>query len=313
VFTSISQSNLPYRKNSLPKFPVDHICEFFKNATGVIELKAEQMERKADTHKERYDSKHNVDQSEIEHARHSGMGGNTFDRRATEEREEREEARQNQQRMQQRFTQHRQRVHMYAFRQALDMMYNRTGEMTCFDLNGFDQFYKTLPSMQRGPWTYQRCSELVFPFEVPKNSMFLSCGEFEKNCWNPEDYAGWCDSLFHNRGYVNMRLSPLVVKYGIGRDIDTTATSKIAFINAELDPWSAGGVLSTLSDKSELIAIRMSNGVHTQDMMTPRNDDSRSVNRARDIVMDLTEHWMKQYAARSHDYVKQMGWNKIDN
>jgi len=190
------------------------------------------------------------------------------------------------------------------------MYYNRTGEATCYELNGFDQFWMTLPNMQPGAWAYQRCTELIFPFEVPRDNMFLSCHEFERNCWNTKDYATWCDSMLHTGDYVNMMRPTMAIKYGIGRDIDTSTASKIAFINSELDPWSAGGVMHTLSSKAQLVSIRMTNGVHAQDLMTPRRDDSRSVDNARDDVADLLKSWLKQNDERANEYLDRMRMGK---
>lgn len=71
-------------------------------------------------------------------------------------------------------------------------------------------------------------------------------------------------------------------------------TSNIVFSNGLLDPWSAFGVLSDVSDS--VVAVLIPDGAHHSDLMYSRPDDSAGLAAARQAIMGHVKQWISQYA-----------------
>ena len=71
--------------------------------------------------------------------------------------------------------------------------------------------------------------------------------------------------------------------------------------NGALDPWSAGGVLTSLSDS--LVAVLIEDGAHHLDLRTPQPDDPDSVVAAREVEKMHIQKWIDGYGATSKSYV----------
>ena len=63
--------------------------------------------------------------------------------------------------------------------------------------------------------------------------------------------------------------------------------------NGNLDPWSGGGVLQTLSDT--LIAVVINGGAHHLDLRAANPLDMESVKRARQIHRDNICKWLQDF------------------
>ena len=72
----------------------------------------------------------------------------------------------------------------------------------CVNLSDVASFEETLPGLTVGAWSYQRCSDIVIPYEasVETCSLFLPCRSpsvnFTANCWNETRFGEWCDRTF---------------------------------------------------------------------------------------------------------------------
>ncbi|CAF4435808.1 unnamed protein product, partial [Adineta steineri] len=66
--------------------------------------------------------------------------------------------------------------------------------------------------------------------------------------------------------------------------------SNIIFTNGNLDPWSAGGVNSTIV--SSLPAILITGGAHHLDLRAANKDDPQSVIQVRQEIVKLIQKWV---------------------
>lgn len=66
--------------------------------------------------------------------------------------------------------------------------------------------------------------------------------------------------------------------------------------NGDLDPWSGGGVLESLSDS--LIAVVIKDGAHHLDLRAANPSDNDSVKSARQVHRDNISKWLKSYYSR---------------
>jgi lysosomal Pro-X carboxypeptidase len=129
---------------------------------------------------------------------------------------------------------------------GINVYQNYTGDVKCFDLGT-----SSPTDIDMTAWTYQTCTEFVFP----------SCSDgkqdmFEASTWNYTSYREDCWSQYG----VYPRPDWPIINYG-GSVHDLKAHSNIIFSNGNLDPWSGGGVLE--SDKNERIkTILIEGGAH---------------------------------------------------
>lgn len=72
----------------------------------------------------------------------------------------------------------------------------------------------------------------------------------------------------------------------------------VYFSNGLLDPWSAGGVKTTLSET--LVAIVIPEGAHHLDLRASNPSDPHSVIVARHAEKEIVQQWIVQYSSVSY-------------
>lgn len=169
-----------------------------------------------------------------------------------------------------------------AMASAVGVFYNFSGGLDCFDFNqGSD------PDTQEDGefWSYQFCTEQYMPMTRDGvNDMFWD------QPWDEDEAIRQCEEQWG----VAPRPLHATIEWG-GKRIDTL--SNIVFSNGMLDPWSGGGVLSSLSDS--LVAVVISEGAHHLDLMFSHPLDPPSVKEARKLEDQLIAKWAAGARARS--------------
>jgi lysosomal Pro-X carboxypeptidase len=171
---------------------------------------------------------------------------------------------------------------------ALDPSLSPSG---CVTLAENATFEATLPGFVPGAWSYQRCSEIVLPYEATAatSPLFLPCSEFAPNCWDAKRFAAWCNA---NYG-VQPSASSATIAYG-GRNVRASG-SRIVFTNGDRDPWSACGVTAADVDPSrDLLSIRMHGAAHHLDLRAPNKADPADVVAARALQTRMVKKWVSE-------------------
>jgi len=165
---------------------------------------------------------------------------------------------------------------LHAIKDAVGVYYNYTGDTKCFSLDE-----NVTPSLGDKGWDFQACTEMIMPMCADgMHDMFLP------SPWNLSAVMTSCSTTYG----VTPRPSWIVELYG-GKNIETA--SNIIFSNGKLDPWSAGGVLKSLSPT--LIAIVIEEGAHHLDLRTPTPLDPQSVIDARVLEREIIQQWIQEY------------------
>lgn len=180
-------------------------------------------------------------------------------------------------------------------REALEWYYNASAKdqsAPCLELEPFEANY---PGLIDGPWTYQRCTDLVMAYSVEEDSkMFVPCSEFPSNCWDEERMRSYCAAQFE--GMATRRAS--------GRSSyfsprwDARVAPRVVLTNGRYDPWGYGGVgwngaknsTPPQSNRSEVIWIEES--AHHFDLRWPNKKDPQSVTNARARAFKLITAWV---------------------
>lgn len=158
--------------------------------------------------------------------------------------------------------------------QAISVFQNYTGQTQCNDLS------KGSGTLDADGWNYQSCNEMVMPMcSDGVNDMFY------KKDWDLNEVRKKCEKDFH----VTPDVYKAALMFG-GRNI--SAASNIIFSNGDLDPWSAGGVLNTISDS--LIALYMEGAAHHLDLRASNPADPESVVKARKIEAEYITKWIRE-------------------
>ncbi|KAL1438563.1 hypothetical protein MTO96_047922 [Rhipicephalus appendiculatus] len=158
--------------------------------------------------------------------------------------------------------------------QAISIFQNYTGQTQCNDLS------KSTGTLDADGWNYQSCNEMVMPLcSDGVNDMF------DKQDWDLNEVRKKCERDFH----VTPDVHKAELIFG-GRNI--AAASNIIFSNGDLDPWSAGGVLETISDS--LIAIYMEGAAHHLDLRSSNPADPESVVKARALEKKYITKWLRE-------------------
>jgi lysosomal Pro-X carboxypeptidase len=156
-------------------------------------------------------------------------------------------------------------------------------------------FYSYNPGMTPGPWTYQRCYDLIMAYEVNDlNSMFLPCSLFTPNCWSEIAFADYCEATFGR----TPRLSKNRAEY-FGSNAESFIEQKIVLTNGDLDPWSYAGIGVDKFSKNEADrlpknVIWMEGAAHHLDIWWPHPEDPPSVIATREKAFQLISDWVNE-------------------
>ncbi|KPM05102.1 lysosomal Pro-X carboxypeptidase-like protein, partial [Sarcoptes scabiei] len=152
---------------------------------------------------------------------------------------------------------------------------NYTGQIQCNNLTDNNDRLGSLS------WSFQACTEMILPTcSDGKNDMF------EKSSWNYSDYSVDC----YNQFKVRTDGLKILTLFG-GENIQ--AASNIIFSNGLRDPWSAGGVLKSIS--KTLIAITIPGACHHEDLRSEGPNDSKALRSARKKEKMIIYGWLKDY------------------
>lgn len=119
---------------------------------------------------------------------------------------------------------------------------------------------------------------------------------FEAMPWNLSQYSQTCQKTYG----VPAEGDKAIVLFG-GRNI--TTASNIIFSNGMRDPWSAGGVLESLSDT--LIAIKIPDACHHEDLRATGPNDPPALKEARAKEVRIIRQWIDDYYRRINYHPKQ--------
>lgn len=91
---------------------------------------------------------------------------------------------------------------------------------------------------------------------------------FLPQSWNPDQFVSDCIS----QKSLNPQFNWALDTFG-GRNVkkDFMHTSNIIFSNGDLDPWRAGGVLTTIND--DIVVRLIKGGAHHLDLRSPNPAD----------------------------------------
>ncbi|RWS14071.1 lysosomal Pro-X carboxypeptidase-like protein, partial [Dinothrombium tinctorium] len=161
---------------------------------------------------------------------------------------------------------------------AISVFYNYTGQAKCNDISG------DVASLGTKGWDFQSCTEMVMPV----------CSD------------GVQDMFFHRPWNITQvkidclkqwKVLPEPFKAELifgGKNI--SAASNIIFSNGDRDPWSAGGVLHSLSES--LIYIGIPHACHHEDLRPAGPNDPPSLIQARQKEIKIIKRWVIDYYER---------------
>eukprot|EP01112_Ceratiomyxa_fruticulosa_P018662 TRINITY_DN600_c0_g1_i4.p1 TRINITY_DN600_c0_g1~~TRINITY_DN600_c0_g1_i4.p1 ORF type:complete len:246 (+),score=48.20 TRINITY_DN600_c0_g1_i4:158-895(+) len=125
----------------------------------------------------------------------------------------------------------------------------------------------------------QACTEMIFPISSngvqdmfpPAPFNLTSLTEYCVQAWGVTPRANWIPTFF-------------------GTHIQEA--SYIIFTNGDLDPWSSGGQLKTVSNN--VVAIFMDNSAHHLDLRLPNVNDPPAVTAGRALIVKLLSQWITE-------------------
>jgi len=137
------------------------------------------------------------------------------------------------------------------------------------------------PSLGVLGWSYQSCTEFVMPIcSNGINDMF------EPQSWSFQAFSDYCFDKWN----VRPRSEWPFIEFGGQNLTDLRYYSNIIFTNGNLDPWSSGGVNSTIT--SSLPSILITGGAHHLDLRATNKDDPESVIKARQEIVAFIQQWI---------------------
>ncbi|XP_059909960.1 dipeptidyl peptidase 2 [Gadus macrocephalus] len=167
-------------------------------------------------------------------------------------------------------------------RNTSGIVYNSTGEQTCFDL--YSLYVECADPTGCGlgsnslAWDYQACTEIELCYE--SNNV---TDMFPAMTFTPAERLAYCSK----RWGVTPRPGWLRTQYW--GDALSTA-SNIIYSNGDLDPWANGGVRTSLSPS--VVAINITDGAHHLDLRGSNDADPVSVISARKTEANLIAQWV---------------------
>lgn len=169
---------------------------------------------------------------------------------------------------------------------AIDV-YANYGKKTkqCVDYKEGDNYQ----NLDAGGWDFQACTEMVMPVcSTGQNDMF------EASPWNFTKYSEDCYKKYNVYPRENM------ARLEYGGDL-LQAASNIVFSYGLLDPWTAGGFISSVSDSVDVILI--ADAAHHLDLMPSSPDDQSPVKDAREKHKQHISKWIDSFRARNKHVV----------
>ena len=162
------------------------------------------------------------------------------------------------------------------FFDIINLYLNSTGGVDCVNWN-----IGVMEQFGTQAWGFQACTEMVLPMcSDGNNDMFF------QSPWDLDKFTADCLKTY------NVLSRPLMAPLMYG-GINLTASSNIVFSNGLLDPWSSGGVMSSLSDS--LVAIVLPNSAHHLDLRGSNPADPPEVIEARRMEREFIRTWIAQH------------------
>jgi len=133
-------------------------------------------------------------------------------------------------------------------------------------------------------WVFQTCNEFgYFQTTDSENQPF---GDLVPVSY----YAELCEKAFGRKFNTPQLIYDTNQIYG-GKNIRPTDTSNILFVNGNIDPWHALGVISDISDS--LKAVFINGTAHCANVHAPSEDDLPSLTQARQKISAQIKVWLE--------------------
>jgi lysosomal Pro-X carboxypeptidase len=176
--------------------------------------------------------------------------------------------------------------------QGLSVYLNYTGTASCNNVHEDSQ-------LGLNGWDFQSCTEMVMPICADGVSDMF---------WD----RPWNLSLVAEECYQKWKVRPQPLKaqtmFG-GKNI--TAASNIIFSNGDRDPWSAGGVLDTVS--SSVISLKIPGACHHEDLRPVGPNDPQSLLDVRRKELDIIQNWIHDYYQRIGFFPPDLKWIELQS
>ncbi|XP_006663226.2 lysosomal Pro-X carboxypeptidase-like [Oryza brachyantha] len=167
-------------------------------------------------------------------------------------------------------------------KEAMAIYYNHTGGLACFGGAGDEDPYGMLAG-----WNWQACTEMV---------LTMSYGVSGSSIFPPEPF-NFTDVLAGCRAYTGLPPRPYWIEAHFGGfdivNVLKRSASNIIFFNGLRDPWSAGGVLKSIS--KSIIALVEPEGGHHVDLRFSTKEDPEWLKKVRRKEMRIIADWLRQY------------------
>jgi len=155
--------------------------------------------------------------------------------------------------------------------------------ITCVNFDGSAK--GTTPSTIPFGWSVQTCNDLPLPLGDDPATSALGWRTFDKYTWDQN-----CQREFGLQPQYDW-----VFKYfgGTNPGADFDGSSNIIFSNGKLDPWSAGGVLTNVTNNN--IALIVEDGAHHYDLRGEHAEDTKSVQSIRATEFGIIKGWIEDF------------------
>ncbi|XP_052172978.1 uncharacterized protein LOC127788569 [Diospyros lotus] len=163
---------------------------------------------------------------------------------------------------------------------AANIYYNYSGAAKCFDLADDSDPHGL------GGWQWQACTEMVMPTDGNSQDSL-----FPASSWNYSERVAICQRFYN----VQPRPTWITTEFG-GHDIERVLKrfgSNVIFFNGLRDPWSAGGVLKSIS--KSIVAIVAKEGAHHVDLRFSTSEDPEWLKDVRSREVKIISRWLSQY------------------